>query len=176
MDWKYSFHRDYKEVRHCKTCNKEFITTHPSRRYCSKTCLPGRDRVRFGTVLQCKECSKDFIKRSTRQVYCGKHCQLTQSLRSKAMRYAEKNPPKYRGRRKAIVTDSSVSVCLFCKDKFGQRRRDQIYCSRRCQLSMFHHSRYRYTKGMSRNCQACGTAFTLANGNQLYCSFMWIRW
>ena len=164
MNLTYPSHRDYKEVRHCKSCNKEFTATHPKQIYCSKICRHGSKRIQLGTVVQCKECSNQFAKHHGQQVFCGKDCQLISETRTKAMRST-----KYR-KRKPVMTDDGMAICLFCKEKFGQKRKtDQAYCSRRCQQAMANHTQY--ARGMSRNCKTCGTDFTLGYGSQRYCSY-----
>lgn len=67
------------EYRDCATCGTEFWATRRTTRFCSRSCLDRKKRVRAGRWVVCVRCNKTFHKNHTEIArspahYCSKRC------------------------------------------------------------------------------------------------------
>ena len=74
-----------KKVKECVQCGKQFISTHPSNKYCSKECRDtanvlsnykkqGKEYIPAGTIKTCVICGKEYPSKNRNQVCCSAEC------------------------------------------------------------------------------------------------------
>ena len=110
-----------KKVCAYRHCNKEFLDTQLNKRFCSKECRLGHERVLSNDQwlnreqVHCGCCSKLFTQRNSRQIYCTKACHKKVKNHLAREEY-RKNPnrPCSRCNQRVLSKNSKAKICDRC--------------------------------------------------------------
>jgi len=110
-----------KKVCAYRHCNKEFLDTQSNKRFCSKECRLGHERVLSNDQwlnreqVHCGCCSKLFTQKSSRQIYCSKACHKKVKNYLAREEY-RKNPnrPCSRCNQRVLSKNSKAKICDRC--------------------------------------------------------------
>ena len=137
----------------CENCERDYISTRASQKYCSIACSNSRDkRGNFQISKNCKECGKEFITDKSNKKYCTVTCR-------------ENN-----NRKKFIKKVLSPRKCTSCDVHFNPKTHNQIYCSIECQEKYYIYHGRKVPLKSNINCKNCGKEFTPRLAHQVFCT------
>lgn len=156
----------------CAYCNKEFIPTRSTQRFCCKKC---NDKSRSGVRLQkytytCVYCGKEYHpKQKDRNVYCSRECRYKHQKEQAKGTYKERTG-YYIGQYSKLY----CGYCAICGDLFQTRNGYAGCCSQKCQSLL-----YSISKHIQKTvrCKECGNTFKTKYGDKRkqYCSELCMR-
>lgn len=135
----------------CPECGKSFRTTHPFKKWCSRTCtVKGNNAVQNARARRdrpqqpCPGCGQLFKPPRSDSRYCSQSC-------------------KYRASYVPAPAQPIGQTCEFCGAKFTAVRSDARTCSPRCSYGL------RLGREAKRTCSSCRADISHRHGNTRYC-------
>lgn len=108
-----------KEIKNCENCNKEFLASSMSQKFCSKECSRSANnkkhynKTKIKLSKSCVTCSTEFATNKPNAKYCNKKC---------------KPKPKVCYKPKFKIKKEYVKTCLKCNKEFKANRKNKEYC------------------------------------------------
>jgi G:T-mismatch repair DNA endonuclease (very short patch repair protein) len=144
------------EIRNCRYCNAEFITTNNKKIYCSRNCGAYYTKKHKKEVYKiiCKNCNSEFESRDQTKVFCSSDCKTE---------YYIKNP----------IMHEYVLTCNNCGKTFVKilannpnLKNENHYCSQKC--VGVHKNKIGI--GTKFNCRQCGKEFEQIHKKHFFCT------
>lgn len=151
--------------KECKQCGEQFLTNHPSSKFCSKECVDLSAKTKRlslykpvqNTPTPCTHCGKEFQRPTKNQRFCSTSCQ------GKDERRRNKKPlPIY-------------SHCAYCHKETNHHRK---YCNDQCSDKEGHRRDYKKRKALTPTkptietcivCRVCQNEFKTKYPTQKFC-------